>query len=135
LDIDPDNALLVVYTAAMYGRPVGSMLSHTNLINQGVSTAYLGDIDHTTAFLNSGPMFHIGNFQLFGIPTLIHGGKNVVVRRVDAEELLRIIAGERCTHAYVMPPTIEQMVKLNTDRRYDLSCPRASITPHLWGGM
>jgi acyl-CoA synthetase (AMP-forming)/AMP-acid ligase II len=134
-DVDPDGALLVIYSAAMYGRPVGSMLSHTNLINQGMSTAWLADIDHTGAFLNSGPMFHIGNFQFFGITTLIHGGKNVVVRRVDAEEVLRIVAAERCTHAYLMPPTIEQMVKLNADRRYDLSSLRASFSPHLWGDM
>jgi long-chain acyl-CoA synthetase len=135
LDIDPDSALLVIYTAAMYGRPAGSMLSHTNLINQGVSTAWLSDIDHTCAFLNSGPMFHIGNFQFFGITTLIHGGKNLVVRRVDAEEAVRIIAAERCTHAFLMPPTVEQMVKLNADRRYDVSCLRATFSAHLWGDM
>jgi acyl-CoA synthetase (AMP-forming)/AMP-acid ligase II len=135
VDIDPDNALLVIYSAAMYGRPAGSMLSHTNLINQGLSVAWLSDIDHTCAFLNSGPMFHIGNFQFFGITTFIHAGKNVVIRRVDPGEVLRIIATERCTHAFLMPPTIEQIVKVNADAGYDLSCLRATFAPHLWGDL
>ena len=105
-EVDPDDALLVIYTAAINGRPCGSMLSHRNLLAQAVSSAWLGDIDHTTAFLNSGPMFHIGNYQFWGLPTLVQGGTNVVVRRVSARELLPILADEQCTHAYLMPPTI-----------------------------
>ncbi len=103
LDIDPDSALLVIYTAAISGRPCGSMLSHTNLIAMGTSVAWLGDIDDKTVFLNSGPMFHIGNFQFYGIPVLIQGGTNVVTRRVVASEVLDILAAEKCTRAYLMP--------------------------------
>ncbi|HLY35049.1 MAG TPA: AMP-binding protein, partial [Jatrophihabitantaceae bacterium] len=44
LDIDPDTALLVIYTAAIDGRPCGSLLSHRNLLGQAVSSAWLGDI-------------------------------------------------------------------------------------------
>ena len=34
-------------------------------------------------FLNAGPMFHIGNFQFFGIAAFLHAGTNVVISRVD----------------------------------------------------
>jgi long-chain acyl-CoA synthetase len=134
LDIDPDTALLVIYTAAVTGRPCGSMLSHTNLICQAVSTAWLGDIDSTTAFLNSGPMFHIGNYQFWGMPTFVQGGKNVVVRRVDPEHLLEVLADEQCTHAYLMPPTIVAVTELNRAAHRDLSYLRASVAAHLWEG-
>ena len=69
LDIDPDSALLVIYTAAISGRPCGSMLSHTNLIAMGMSVAWLGDIDDKTVFLNSGP--DVPHRQL---PVLRHPG-------------------------------------------------------------
>jgi long-chain acyl-CoA synthetase len=133
-DIDPDAALLVVYTAAITGRQCGSMLSHRNLLAMGVCAAWMGDIGHETAFLNSGPMFHIGNYQFWGIPAFVHGGKNVVVRRVVAEELLPLLAEERCTHAYLMPPTIAQLVALNKDAGHDLSAMRASIAAPVWQG-
>jgi acyl-CoA synthetase (AMP-forming)/AMP-acid ligase II len=135
LDIDPDSALLVIYTAAITGRQCGSMLSHTNLISQGMSVAWMGDIDDQTVFLNSGPMFHIGNFQFFGIPVLIQGGTNVIARRVIATELIDILAREKCTRAYLMPATITQLVELMRERGTELPDLKATIAPQLWQGM
>src|SRR6266851_2221480 len=135
LDIDPDSALLVIYTAAISGRPCGSMLSHTNLIAMGMSVAWLGDIDNQTVFLNSGPMFHIGNFQFYGIPVLIQGGTNVVTRRVIASDVLDILAAEKCTRAYLMPATVTQLVELMRERGTELPHLKATIAAPLWQGM
>jgi len=135
LDIDADSAVLVIYTAAMSGRQCGSMLSQNNLISQGLSVAWLGDIDDATSFLNSGPMFHIGNYQFWGLPTLLLGGKNVVVRRVVAAELLPLLEAEECTLAYIMPPTIVELVALQRTQGGDLSTLRATVAPHLWEGL
>ncbi len=134
LDIDPDSALLVIYTAAISGRQCGSMLSHTNLISMGMSVAWLGDIDDSTVFLNSGPMFHIGNFQFFGIPVLIQGGTNVVIRRVAAEEVLDVLAAEKCTRAYLMPATVAQIVPLMRERGLELPALKATMAPPAWQG-
>jgi acyl-CoA synthetase (AMP-forming)/AMP-acid ligase II len=134
LDVDADSAVLVIYTAAMSGRQCGSMLSQSGLISQGVSVAWMGNIDHTTSFLNSGPMFHIGNYLFWGLPTLLHGGKNVVVARVDAQEILPLLAEEGCTYAYLMPPTIVELVALNKTQGYDLSRLRSIVGAHLWEG-
>ncbi|WP_069767250.1 AMP-binding protein [Streptomyces sp. LUP30] len=133
-DVDPDAALLVIYTAAISGRQSGSMLSHRNLLAMGASAAWMGDIGTETSFLGAGPMFHIGNYQFWGVPAFVHGGKNVVVRRVVAEELLPLLAGEKCTHAYLMPPTIAQLVALNREAGHDLSHLRASVAAQLWEG-
>jgi long-chain acyl-CoA synthetase len=135
LDIDPDSALLVIYTAAITGRQCGSMLSHTNLISMGMSVAWLGDIDDRTVFLNSGPMFHIGNFEFFGIPVLLQGGTNVVVPRVIASEVLDVLAAEKCTRAYLMPATITQVVDLMRERGVELPHLKATIAAPLWQGM
>ena len=135
LDIDPDSALLVIYTAAISGRQSGSMLSHTNLISMGMSVAWLGDIDDKTVFLNSGPMFHIGNYQFFGIPVLLQGGTNVVTRRVVADAVLDILAAEHCTRAYLMPATVAQIVPLMRERGLELPHLKATMAPPLWQGM
>lgn len=127
VDVDPDSALLVIYTAAITGRQSGSMLSHRNLLAMGASSAWMGDIGRETSFLGAGPMFHIGNYQFWGVPAFVHGGRNVVVRRVIAEELLPLLAAEQCTHAYLMPPTIAQLVALNREAGHDLSHLRASV--------
>lgn len=135
LDVDPDSVLLVIYTAAISGRQCGSMLSQRNLITQGMSVAGIGDIDDKTVFLNSGPMFHIGNFQFFGIPAFIHGGTNVVTRRVRAAEILELLAAEKCTRAYLMPATIMQLVELIRQTGQELPELKATIAPMLWQGL
>ena len=110
------------------------MLSHANLIAMGMSVAWLGDIDAETVFLNSGPMFHIGNFQFYGIPVLLQGGTNVVTRRVIAGEVLDILAAENCTRAYVMPATITGLVELMRERGVELPRLKATIAAPLWQG-
>ncbi|GAA2409891.1 AMP-binding protein [Actinomadura vinacea] len=134
-EVDPDTALLVIYTAAISGRQCGSMLSHRNLLAMGANGGWMGDIGQEAAFLNAGPMFHIGNYQLWGIPAFLHGGKNVVVRRAEPEQLLPLLVRERCTHAYLMPPTIARLVELNKEAGHDLSFLKATIAPQLWQGM
>ena len=135
LDIDPDSALLVIYTAAISGRQCGSMLSHTNLISMGMSVAWLGDIDNTTVFLNTGPMFHIGNFQFFGIPVLLQAGTNVVTpagrRRGGAEH-----PGGRAVHPRVPHAGhVGQLVPLMRERGVELPHLKATFAAPLWQGM
>ncbi|MEU7550894.1 AMP-binding protein [Streptomyces sp. NPDC044571] len=134
-DVDPDSPVLVLYTAAMSGKQCGSMLSHANLLGMAATAAWLGDIDERAVFLNSGPMFHIGNYQFWGMPTLLMGGKNVIVRRVDADEVLGLLAAEECTHAFLMPPTVTEVVARNREAGLDLSRLRVTVAPHLWEGM
>jgi acyl-CoA synthetase (AMP-forming)/AMP-acid ligase II len=133
-EISPDNALLVIYTAAISGTQSGSMLSQANLLATGVVSAWAGDIGSETVFLNSGPMFHIGNFQFFGIPTFVHGGTNVVIPRVTDTEVLATLADEQITRAYLMPATIAQVVGLNETEQRDLSAFRATFAGPLWRG-
>jgi long-chain acyl-CoA synthetase len=135
LDVDPQSPLLVIYTAAYTGRQSGSMLSHTNLVAMGRSVAWSGEIDDETVFLNAGPMFHIGNFQFFGIATFLHAGTNVVISRVEPSEVLELLVAERCTRAYLMPVTIHQIVELNEAAGHDLTAMRATFAPQVWAGL
>ena len=133
LAVQADSPLLVIYTAAIIDRPNGSMLTHRNLLSMGMATSRVTGADHTSVFLNSGPLFHIGNFQFEAIPTFIHGGTNIFVRRVDPDELLDLIADERATSAFLMPPTIMQIKDLNAVAQKDISSLRAGPFAPVWG--
>lgn len=132
-DVDPHDALLVIYTAAHSGRPAGSMLSHRNLIAMALQTGRVTDADENCIFVNSGPLFHIGNFQFESLPVFVMGGTNVYIRRVDEEDLLRLISAEKATSAFLMPPTILRMKELNATARVDISSLRAGAFAPLWG--
>ena len=133
VDVPGDAPLLVIYTAAIIDRPNGSMLTHRNLVSMGLVTARATQADHTSAFLNSGPLFHVGNFQFEAVPVFLHGGTNIFVRRVDAAEVLQIIADERATSAFLMPPTILEIMELNREAQRDLSSLRPGPFAPVWG--
>ncbi|HEX4775817.1 MAG TPA: AMP-binding protein [Acidimicrobiia bacterium] len=132
--VDPSSPVLVLYTGAFGGRPNGALLSHAAITAQDMVIANVARVTCDDVFLNSGPLFHIATF--WSTLTTFHmGGTNVFVRRVDAEELCRLIDVERCTGAFVLPPTRDEMLEANRDHRYDLSSLRAAPGPPEWNAM
>jgi long-chain acyl-CoA synthetase len=132
--MDDGEPVLMIYTGAFGGRPNGSLSSSISLINQGLIAALVERLDHDDVFLASGPLFHIGCWR-YVMAMLLFGGTNVMVRRVDAEEICRLVVAERCTHAYLFKATQEQIVALNADRRYDLSSLRTIKGDPQWEAM
>jgi long-chain acyl-CoA synthetase len=134
IDVDPASPALQIYTAAFTGSPNGALLSHTAVIVQDLVMANLQRIDAGYTYLNAGPLFHVATLMTT-LATFHMGGTNVFTRRVDAEELCRLIAEERCTGAFVIGPTIKQILEVNKDRRFDLSSLRAFGGVPEWNEM
>ena len=129
--VGPDAPVLLLYTAAFDGTPNGALLTHAGIIAQNLVVMGLQRTTAEDVYLNSGPLFHIGTLWNT-LVTLHAGGTNVFVRRVDAEEICRVIEAERCTDAYLLPPTREQIADVNRDGRYDLSSLNAGEPSPWW---
>jgi long-chain acyl-CoA synthetase len=129
-----ETAVLLLYTAAFSGRPNAAMLSSTAIATQGLVMASLAGIDADYRYLNSGPMFHLGTL-MYTFATFMTGGTNVFVPRTDAGELCRIIEAERCTGAFIVGPTFDQILELNRDGKYDLSSLRWPPGRNDWDAM
>jgi acyl-CoA synthetase (AMP-forming)/AMP-acid ligase II len=132
--VDPGAPLLLLYTAAFGGRPAAAMLGHTALLTQATLWASLIDADEEYVFLNCGAMYHIANWW-WTLATLAVGGTNVFTRRVDADELCRLIETERCTGAHVLGPTHDQIIEAQARRGYDLSSLRATRGRPEWDAL
>lgn len=120
IDVDPSWSLIQLYTGAFGGVPNGAQLSHRAILAQDLVVAMVQRVTEETVYLNSGPMFHMATLMTT-FATLRMGGTNVVTRRVDAEELCRIIDAERCNYGFVMGPTATEIMEINKDGLYDLS--------------
>lgn len=132
--VDPLKPVLALYTAAFGGRPGAALLSHTSLMLQGLVISKVQDIGRDFVYLNCGPLFHVATLMTT-LATFLWGGTNVFTRRVDAEELCRLVEAERCTGAFVMPPTMQQMVEVNRERKYDLTSLRSFRALPAWNAM
>ncbi|MCX4095727.1 AMP-binding protein [Nocardia sp. alder85J] len=133
--VDIDLPVLVIYTAAIGGRPNGSLLTQRNLLAMATEASYLTRTSQESVFLNSGPLFHIGNFQWDAMAVYVQGGTNVFVRRVEAEAVLDIITAEGVTSAFLMPPTIIQMTQIYDADKHDVSALRGGPFTPVWNGL
>jgi len=132
--VDESAAVLMMYTAAFTGSPNGALLSHRALVIQGSFMAQIQGVGADYVYLNCGPLFHVATFMTT-LATFLSGGTNVFTPRVDAEELCRLIADEGCTGGFVMPPTMDQILELNADGRYNLKTLRGFPGKPEWTAM
>ena len=93
---------------------------------QGIGADYV--------YLNCGPLFHVATLMTT-LATFVAGGTNVFTPRVDAEELCRLIESEGCTGAFIMPPTINQILEINSDGQFDLHSLRTFPGKPAWTAM
>jgi long-chain acyl-CoA synthetase len=134
LPVDPASPVLQMYTAAFGGRPNGALLSHRALVLEGLVLSKVQDVGRDTVYLNCGPLFHVATLMTT-LATFLWGGTNVFTPRVDAEELCAIVERERCTAAFLMGPTLQQMVEANRAGRFDLRSLRSLGGPPDWIAM
>jgi len=132
--VDETVPVLMMYTAAFTGSPNGALLSHRALVIQGSFMAQIQGVGADYVYLNCGPLFHVATFMTT-LATFLSGGTNVFTPRVDAEELCRLISDEGCTGGFIMPPTMDQIIELNADGRYNLKSLRGFPGKPQWTAM
>jgi long-chain acyl-CoA synthetase len=124
----------MLYTAAFDGKPNGALLSQTAMLWQSLTWGATHDFTFETVYLASEPMFHVaGLMNLIG--TFHRGGTNVFERRIGAEEICHLIEAEHCTTAYFVDKTINEIVELDKDRKYDLKSLRSPQRNPEWNAM
>jgi acyl-CoA synthetase (AMP-forming)/AMP-acid ligase II len=131
---DASLPCLLMYTAAFSGRPNGALLSQSAFLWQNLSLIDIQALSSQTVFLNSGPLFHIGTLMVT-MATFHIGGTNVFIRRTDPEAIAEHIHNHRCTLAFLVGKTQNEIVKLNRDGRYDLKCLRSPCFSPEWDAM
>ncbi len=131
---DAGAAVLGIYTAAFAGTPNAALISHTAILSQNAAMALVQRVSSETVYLNAGPLFHVASLMT-ALATWHLGGVNVFTPRVDAEELCRLVDAEKATLAFLMPPTMDQMIESNSDGRYELSSLRSIPYKRAWNEM
>jgi acyl-CoA synthetase (AMP-forming)/AMP-acid ligase II len=118
--IDADLPYVLIYTAAVAGRPRGALLSQGNVLALGTSLGIhfnLGPEDCHLCFL---PLFHIAGLSVT-VAVMQAGGKNVMQEKFDPDETLDLIEKERGTIFYSFPPTLDRMMEKQRERGRDIS--------------
>ncbi len=106
-----DEPHLILYTSGTTGHPKGAVLTHANTFwnvpNMAIPVS-LTERDTTVTVL---PMFHCGGIGLYSVPSLTVGGRVVIVRKFERDELLGILRRERAALCFGVPAIWLEMLK------------------------
>ena len=110
----------IFYTSGTTGRPKGVMLSHRNLLWNAMSGIINYQLDETTVYLHTTPLFHAaGGSRVFTMITA--GVTNVILPRFEAAEVLAAIPHHRVTSMLLVPTMINRLVREPGLADHDLS--------------
>jgi len=126
--IDVHAGCVIIYTAAFGGRPNGAILSQAGVMAQNVNIMLVQGLTSGTIFLNSGPHFHIGTLMVT-LGVFHAGGANVMIRRTEVAVIAEALHAEKCSLAFLVPKTIDELHVFNADGRYDLAHFRSAALP------
>lgn len=100
----------LLYTSGTTGRPKGVIytfgMALANYVNIG-SAIGLSERDCTASFL---PLFHTAGINLHALPTLMAGGRVLVMEGFDAERLVSLLEAERLDTVFAVPTIVQALV-------------------------
>lgn len=125
---------LLLYTAAFSGRPAAAILTRQALVLQANQYAALRGWNHLTTYLSATPLFHVATL-LDCLATFVVGGHNLFVRHADPEAMCAIIAAERVSDTFILPPTMEKILELGPAGQFDLRSLRSQPYKPEWNAL
>lgn len=105
--VDCNRIAMFIVTGGTTGRAKAAMHTHLSVEMQIINASMNFDFRHHSRLLTVAPLSHAAG--QFATALLPKGGTNVILKRFDAEVVLRTIESERITHVF-LPPTIVYML-------------------------
>jgi long-chain acyl-CoA synthetase len=109
VDVTAKDAYVIVHTAAVEGKPRGAVLSHGNVVAANIQSMALMGIQEDAVHLNLLPLFHIAGLGL-AMHVMHAGGRNVIMRKFDAQEAVEKIEAEKVTNIGTFPPMLSMLL-------------------------
>ena len=100
---DPFDEVNMQYTSGTTGFPKGVMLSHHNILNNGMATGEFMAYTAADKLLTCVPLFHCFGCVLALCAVITHGSTMVMVEDFDPLKVLASVHKERCTILYGVP--------------------------------
>ena len=105
-----DRIWYLLYTSGTTGRPKGVIYTYkmalANLINIGTAIG-LGAGDTTLTFL---PNFHTAGINLHALPTLLQGGRVLLLPGFEAEAVIALLEARRIDTFFAVPTVYQALV-------------------------
>ena len=110
VDVDPEDALIVVYTSGTTGFPKGAVISHRAMVARAALFHLCIGGDKDDAFIAWSGMFHMAGAD-FCVGTLLLGGRVVVVDGLDFPAIADAVAKYPVSYLGLQPGMVRRVVE------------------------
>jgi fatty-acyl-CoA synthase len=105
----PHDPCMIMYTSGTTGRAKGAVLSHANITWNSLNVLVDTDLAGDEVTLVVAPLFHTAGLNMTCLPTLLKGGRVVLLGAFDAGRVLEIVEGRRVTYIFGVPTMYDAM--------------------------
>lgn len=84
----PEEVALILYTSGTTGAPKGAMITHANLVANGLLARAHFEMDGTARIFGVAPLFHVTGFELQMILAFASGGSMILTNRFNPAVVL-----------------------------------------------
>jgi fatty-acyl-CoA synthase len=102
---DASTVAQLAYTSGTEAKPKGALLTDNGLIFQYMSCIAVGDYSQSDIVVNALPLFHCAQMHCFLLPSLLLGGRNILMDAAEAKGIINVIRTHRAT-SFFAPPTV-----------------------------
>ncbi|MCB0572863.1 MAG: long-chain fatty acid--CoA ligase [Phaeodactylibacter sp.] len=108
-EVDEGHPAFILYTSGTTGFPKGAIYSHKMLFWNSINTAMSLIINSEGRTINVMPPFHTGGWNVLTTPFLHHGAYTCMLKKFDADAVLRLLQEEAVT-LFMGVPTMLKMI-------------------------
>lgn len=118
IEVSTDDSIVMIYTAAVTGRPRGALLSHGNILSfitqfilrlNNESNDHLKVVPRNIIYLSVLPLFHVGGL-LYALTVFYAGGLNIIINKFDVEQAVNLIQEKKINMLSVFPPILASIL-------------------------
>jgi acyl-CoA synthetase (AMP-forming)/AMP-acid ligase II len=126
IETNSDDEYVIIYTAAIQGRPRGAAISHRNILLFNMQSMYCWTLTPEDTHILLMPLYH--NFGLTFTLMLVHaGGLNIIIPKFDVDVALKYIHEGRVTIFGGFPPMLDSLLERAQAVKADLSSLRVVV--------
>lgn len=122
-----DDGCMIIYTSGTTGAPKGALISNKMLFWNSLNTTLRLNINQSDATVTFLPFFHTGGWNVLTTPFLHRGAKIILIKKFDADLILKLSEKENCSLLFGVPTTMEMLSSSPLFGNIDLKSIRYAI--------
>ena len=126
-EADFDTACMILYTSGTTGAPKGAVITHGMLFWNSINTGLRLNLVESDVTLTFAPFFHTGGWNVLTTPFLHRGAHVILMKKFDADEVLRLCDAASVSILFGVPTMMEMMAEAPSFPRVSLSSVRYAI--------